>query len=179
MVPSSPSAAVAMLSASRQDRPVEMGRPSLSRPLPFRRAPPPAQRGELGATPARHTAVGGQTEDAPDYVQWLVATKATRPRTRPGDTSKSSAKGLSPRAKKLQCVKQTTLFHGAARNHLLRSGAEAYSYTADACGGGSSLSGMDSDLEAFSHNPADGSFAAMPGRTAAKTNYLKPRFLSY
>ena len=40
-------------------------------------------------------------------------------------------------------------------------------------------SGMDSDLEAFSHNPADGSFAAMPGQTAAKTNYLKPRFLSY
>jgi hypothetical protein len=62
---------------------------------------------------------------------------------------------------------------------LLRSGAEAYSYTTDTCGGESSLSGMDSDLEAFSHNPADGSFAAMPGRTAAKTNYLKPRFLSY
>ena len=38
---------------------------------------------------------------------------------------------------------------------------------------------LDSDLEAFSHNPADGSFAAMPGQTAAKTNYLKPRFLSY
>ena len=35
---------------------------------------------------------------------------------------------------------------------------------------------MDSDLEAFSHNPADGSVAALPGRTAAKTNYLKPRF---
>ncbi|QID81127.1 hypothetical protein GRS66_003488 [Saccharomyces pastorianus] len=27
---------------------------------------------------------------------------------------------------------------------------------------------MDSDLEAFSHNPADGSFAAMPDQTAAK-----------
>ena len=43
----------------------------------------------------------------------------------------------------------------------------------------SPLSGMDSDLEAFSHNPADGSVAALPGRTAAKTNYLNPRFLSY
>ena len=41
------------------------------------------------------------------------------------------------------------------------------------------LSGMDSDLEAFSHYPADGSFAAMPGRAAAKTNYLNQRFLSY
>ena len=43
----------------------------------------------------------------------------------------------------------------------------------------SSRSGMDSDLEAFSHYPADGSFAALPGRTAAKTNYLNQRFLSY
>jgi hypothetical protein len=43
----------------------------------------------------------------------------------------------------------------------------------------SSLSGTDSDLEAFSHNPADGSVAAMPCQTAAKTNYLNQRFLSY
>ena len=41
------------------------------------------------------------------------------------------------------------------------------------------VSSTDSDLEAFSHNPADGSFAALPGQTAAKTNYLNPRFLSY
>lgn len=40
-------------------------------------------------------------------------------------------------------------------------------------------SSTDSDLEAFSHYPADGSFAALPGRTAAKTNYLNQRFLSY
>ena len=40
-------------------------------------------------------------------------------------------------------------------------------------------SGMDSDLEAFSHYPADGSVAALPGRTTAKTNYLNERFLSY
>ena len=40
-------------------------------------------------------------------------------------------------------------------------------------------SGMDSDLEAFSHYPADGSVAALPGRTTAKTNYLNQRFLSY
>ena len=38
---------------------------------------------------------------------------------------------------------------------------------------------MYSDLEAFSHYPADGSVAALPGRTAAKTNYLNERFLSY
>ncbi|EWG51194.1 hypothetical protein FVEG_10264 [Fusarium verticillioides 7600] len=39
-------------------------------------------------------------------------------------------------------------------------------------------SGMDSDLEAFSRYPADGSSAAPPGRTAAKTNYLNERFQS-
>ena len=38
---------------------------------------------------------------------------------------------------------------------------------------------MDSDLEAFSQYPADGSVAALPGRTTAKTNYLNERFLSY
>ena len=38
-------------------------------------------------------------------------------------------------------------------------------------GGGSySRSGIDSDLEAFSHNPADGSFVALPRQTAPKTN---------
>ena len=45
--------------------------------------------------------------------------------------------------------------------------------------GKSPRSGMDSDLEAFSHYPADGSVAALPCQTAAKTNYLNQRFLSY
>ena len=40
-------------------------------------------------------------------------------------------------------------------------------------------SSMDSDLEAFSHNPADGSFAALPDQTAAKTNDQNELFLSY
>lgn len=55
-----------------------------------------------------------------------------------------------------------------------------YSYPSILCKGKkSSLSSMDSDLEAFSHNPADGSFAAMPDQTAAKTNYPNELFLSY
>ncbi len=40
-------------------------------------------------------------------------------------------------------------------------------------------SGMDSGLEAFSHNPADDSFAPLPDRTGANTKYLNERFLSY
>jgi hypothetical protein len=72
-----------------------------------------------------------------------------------------------------------TRFQGPAVADLLRSMAEAYSYPPAACGRKSSRSGTDSNLEAFSYNPADGSVAALPGRTAAKTNYLNPRFLSY
>jgi hypothetical protein len=40
-------------------------------------------------------------------------------------------------------------------------------------------SSTDSGLEAFSHNPADDSFASMPDRTGANTNYLNGQFLSY
>ena len=43
----------------------------------------------------------------------------------------------------------------------------------------SSLFSMDSDLEAFSHNPAHGSFAALPFQATAFTNYVNQRFLSY
>jgi hypothetical protein len=41
------------------------------------------------------------------------------------------------------------------------------------------VSSTDSGLEAFSHNPTRGSFAALPDRTAANTNYANQRFLSY
>ena len=41
------------------------------------------------------------------------------------------------------------------------------------------VSSTDSGLEAFSHNPTRGSFAALPDRTAAKTNYPNEQFLSY
>ena len=40
-------------------------------------------------------------------------------------------------------------------------------------------SSMDSDLEAFSHNPADDSFAALAFQPTANTNYLNQGFLSY
>ena len=40
-------------------------------------------------------------------------------------------------------------------------------------------SSMGSDLEAFSHNPTDGSLAALAFQLTALTNYLNQRFLSY
>ena len=42
-----------------------------------------------------------------------------------------------------------------------------------------SLSSMDSDLEAFSRNPTDVSFAPLAVRPRAMTNDLNQRFLSY
>ena len=106
--------------------------------------------------------------------------KATRLLTRPGWTTKSSAKDSILRVVKLQYASEPPLF-SQRRPVLACSGAgpKAYSYPTTTCRKDAPRSGMDSDLEAFSHNPADGSFAAMPGQTAAKTNYLNPRFLSY
>lgn len=42
-----------------------------------------------------------------------------------------------------------------------------------------SLASLDSDLEAFSHNPTDGSFTALADQLTVFTNYLNQRFLSY
>ena len=41
------------------------------------------------------------------------------------------------------------------------------------------LSSMDSDLEAFSHNPTDGSFTALAVLPTVFTKYLNQLFLSY
>jgi hypothetical protein len=57
--------------------------------------------------------------------------------------------------------------------------AEAYRYSRNARVERSSLSSMDSDLEAFSHNPTHDSFAALPVQATAITNYVNQRFLSY
>ena len=40
-------------------------------------------------------------------------------------------------------------------------------------------SSADSDLEAFSHNPTDGSFAPLANQPSANANCLNLRFLSY
>jgi hypothetical protein len=48
-----------------------------------------------------------------------------------------------------------------------------------ASGGQRVASGPDSDLEAFSHNPAHGSFAPLAFQPSAMTNCANQRFLSY
>jgi hypothetical protein len=54
-----------------------------------------------------------------------------------------------------------------------------YFNSSQMCGTNIIVSSTDSDLEAFSHNPADDSFAPLPDRTGANTKYLNERFLSY
>lgn len=50
----------------------------------------------------------------------------------------------------------------------------------DTAGGrGRRFSSLDSDLEAFSHNPAHGSFAPLAFQPSAMTNCVNQRFLSY
>lgn len=106
--------------------------------------------------------------------------KATLLLTGPFRTARSSAKDLIPHVPKLQY----------ANYRRTPSGPAALSPAEIQCPGGpilivysarevSPLSGMDSDLEAFSHYPADGSAAALPCRATANTNYLNQRFLSY
>lgn len=41
------------------------------------------------------------------------------------------------------------------------------------------ISSLDSDLEAFSHNPTHGSFAPLVFRPSAMTKCVNQRFLSY
>ncbi|KAI0915206.1 hypothetical protein AcW1_003944, partial [Taiwanofungus camphoratus] len=66
-----------------------------------------------------------------------------------------------------------------ARPTQFGSRAKLYFNTTYMCGTNIIVSSTDSGLEAFSHNPADDSFAPLPDRTDANTKYLNERFLSY
>ena len=59
-----------------------------------------------------------------------------------------------------------------------RAGAYCWACTIRS-GGQHCLASMDSDLEAFSRNPADDSFAVLAFQLAAFTKYLNEVFLSY
>jgi hypothetical protein len=88
---------------------------------------------------------------------------------------------IQPAARMELCFKAARAAHptrGLGLRHvplgamlLLRVGSRA----AGAC----VASGPDSDLEAFSHNPAHGSFAPLAFQPSAMTNCANQRFLSY
>ena len=89
-------------------------------------------------------------------------------------------RGFDPARAKLQYADTPRTCFRGPRESVRPLGREAgglFSFVLRA--GASPRSGTGSNLEAFSYYPADGSVAALPGRTAAKTNYLNQRFLSY
>ena len=149
-------------------------------PFPARRHAP---RGEEACPQAfRERFIAEQIETANGLVSADRSNKATLPLTTPRRTIKSSANDLAPRIVKLPYAgEDPPLFREGPRCRPSTIHGQRPIRIRLRCRGvqESSLSSMDSDLEAFSHNPADGSFAALPCRTAAKTNYLNQRFLSY
>ncbi|KAK8640517.1 hypothetical protein V6N13_008270 [Hibiscus sabdariffa] len=107
--------------------------------------------------------------------------KATLPLTIPRRIFKSSAKDSTRRSVEITLqdgtrdlsdarAAPTTCALGGHRP-LLRVGNRAT--------GACVASSPDSDLEAFSHNPAHGSFAPLAFQPSAMTNCANQRFLSY
>ncbi|KAK8666855.1 hypothetical protein V6N13_007007 [Hibiscus sabdariffa] len=107
--------------------------------------------------------------------------KATLPLTIPRRVFKSSAKDSTRRSVEITLqggtrdlsdarAAPTTRALGGHRP-LLRVGNRAM--------GACVASSPDSDLEAFSHNPAHGSFAPLAFQPSAMTNCANQRFLSY
>ncbi|KAK9951740.1 hypothetical protein M0R45_007176 [Rubus argutus] len=120
-------------------------------------------------------------QGAPWDLQILISSKATLPLTIPRRVFKSSAKDSTRRSVEI-------VIQGGPRN----SSATRASPTTRAFGGHKPLlrvgnrtagacvaSSPDSDLEAFSHNPAHGSFAPLAFQPSAMTNCANQRFLSY
>ncbi|KAK8477024.1 hypothetical protein V6N13_124544 [Hibiscus sabdariffa] len=110
-----------------------------------------------------------------------LSDKATLPLTIPRRVFKSSAKDSTRRSVEITLqggthdlsdarATPTTRALGGQRP-LLRVGNQAT--------GACVASSPDSDLEAFSHNPAHGSFAPLAFQPSAMTNCANQRFLSY
>ena len=98
------------------------------------------------------------------------------------DAFKSSTRDLSfPIISLLFGDKFTALFKGSERSPFEFEQLPAYMLAACVTRNGEKhcLSGMDSDLEAFSRYPTDGSVAALAFQPTALTKYLNELFLSY
>ena len=107
------------------------------------------------------------------------SSKATLPLTIPGHIFKSYAKDSSPQS------------FGISIQSPQGSTSTTSRETLDTCSGGRTsapiisrvtigeaeraTSSMDSDLEAFSHNPTHGSFAPLAFQPSAMTNYVNQR----
>ncbi|CAN6972967.1 unnamed protein product [Brassica rapa subsp. trilocularis] len=78
----------------------------------------------------------------------------------------------------VQAVRTVLPPNGLSQRHV-PLGAEAPTEVGNRAAGACVASSPDSDLEAFSHNPAHGSFAPLAFQPSAMTNCANQRFLSY
>ena len=112
------------------------------------------------------------------------SSEATLLLTIPRSSSESSARDLARPTAKLNAggTSRGSSPQDGARCVRLAGGPGEAALSAFSCHRpryASLRSGVDSDLEAFSHNPADGSFAPLADQPSANTKCLNQRFLSY
>lgn len=107
--------------------------------------------------------------------------KATLPLTIPRRVFKSSAKDSTRRSVGITLQGGARDLSAAAAAPTTRAlgGQRPLLRVGNRATGACVASSPDSDLEAFSHNPTDGSFTALADQLTVFTNYLNQRFLSY
>lgn len=107
--------------------------------------------------------------------------KATLPLTIPRRVFKSSAKDSTRRSVEIviQGGSRNSSAAGAWPTTRAFGGARPLLRVGNRATGARVASSPDSDLEAFSHNPAHGSFAPLAFQPSAMTNCANQRFLSY
>ena len=107
--------------------------------------------------------------------QWIVATRLLYHVQYPV-AAKSSANDLSRRRFRVVLCYPHGCFARSV-SYTCGFGPKVYCYAPAPAT--LSLSSMDSDLEAFSHNPTDGSVSPLAFQLSENANYLNQRFLSY
>ncbi|KAK8524035.1 hypothetical protein V6N13_101809 [Hibiscus sabdariffa] len=107
--------------------------------------------------------------------------KATLPLTIPRRVFKSSAKDSTRRSVEITLQGGTHDLSDARATPTTRAlgGQRPLLRVGNRATGACVASSPDSDLEAFSHNPAHGSFAPLAFQPSAMTNCANQRFLSY
>ncbi|KAK8640831.1 hypothetical protein V6N13_008583 [Hibiscus sabdariffa] len=107
--------------------------------------------------------------------------KATLPLTIPRRVFKSSAKDSTRRSVEITLQGGTRDLSDARATPTTRAlgGHRPLLRVGNRATGACVASSPDSDLEAFSHNPAHGSFAPLAFQPSAMTNCANQRFLSY
>ena len=141
-------------------------------------------QGEMGLGAAGGACVRGvcRIRAAQGWISVDRGGKATLPLTVPRHVFKSSAKDSArrPSGIALQGSHPRPIRRGRPALGTSPSGPWAPTAGREANGGlGRRFTSLDSGLEAFSHNPAHGSFAPLAFQPSAMTNCVNQRFLSY